>query len=39
MQPNAFGMHEQLYGIYDFKESVQTEQWTDDVDDWEPNDV
>lgn len=39
MQANAFGSHEQLYGIYDFKDFIETQQSLSDADDWEPNEM
>lgn len=39
MQANAFGSHEQLYGIYDFKDYIEMQQSLSDADDWEPNEV
>lgn len=39
MQPNAFVVHEQLYGIYDFKDLIETQQWSNDVDDWDFNET
>lgn len=40
MPQTTFTSHEELYGIFDFKNQIQTNQWTDDTDDdWEHNDV
>lgn len=40
MQANAFGSHEQLYGIYDFKDFIELQQSSlSDADDWEPNEM
>lgn len=37
MQP--FAGHEELFDLYDFRTSMDVSPWTDEVDDWEDNDV
>lgn len=37
MQP--FAGHEELYDLYDYKGSLDGTAWTDDLDDWDDNDV
>lgn len=40
MPQTTFASQEELFGIFDFKNQIQTNQYVDDLDDdWEYNDV